>query len=147
LTERRIISMPDPPELAALSNLDRIRVDLPLRVDNAAVVSAVVLSIHGVHNPRMAPPSWGVNINSCWAIKRGQETVLSQGDEVENTLEEPLPFLVGLDLTDVEGTDPDGEDIVFVFGGGEYRVEVYPDDESEEWYIYDGLGWWFYYPF
>jgi hypothetical protein len=82
---------------------------------------------------------------SGWVLARGPgKVVLTSGDDGDKPSQERVAFLVGTGLTDVEGTDPGGGDIVFVFDGA-HRPKVTPSPELEESYDIILPEWFFIY--
>jgi hypothetical protein len=87
---------------------------------------------------------WFLNVFSEWRLERDGQTLLTSDNEGTEDLDPPVGFLVGTSLTDVEGEDPDGGDIVFVFDGVcRLRVTAGPDDD-ESW-VFIGPDWFFVY--
>jgi hypothetical protein len=117
---------------------------LPLEV-GGATAGVYYLSVRGPGER----PSWSLTVTSeLWAITCGPDTVLSaasqveayNADEVEAYDDAPVAFLVGKRVTGVEGSDPEGGEIVFVFDGG-YRLEIHHDPDQYEAFVLMVPGW------
>jgi hypothetical protein len=109
-----------------MSMLESIRGVLPLEV-GGGMLATFFFNVHGPGER----PAWGLTVTSeYWSITRGSETVLSAEDEGDEDSEEAVAFLVGTRITEVEGEDSEGGEVVFVFDGV-YRLEVHHDPEDE----------------
>jgi hypothetical protein len=116
---------------------------LPLEVAGATL-GTFYLTIRGRSGPRFfGELEWALTVTSDeWWLERDGRVVLSYRDYGYEDDDEAVRFLVGTSLTAVEGKDPDGQDMVFVFDGV-YRLRIATNPDGDESYVFYGPEWWF----